>query len=166
MESGFWNPLSVFGIPHQTGNLASPCKIPLRIWHPMQKFYSHIQASLLLWHSYVRVQYNNHLKQLLQLYRSSSAGNCSRPAHLKWNQFCHTWPYHHMFLACDKQQFNLHTGEVGLVMGAPALVCGKGIIVFLWKHLNTCCLVLERSKFSPTTSSRDVDPRISDVGGS
>ena len=25
---GFWSPFSVFGIPHQTGNLASPCKIP------------------------------------------------------------------------------------------------------------------------------------------
>ena len=135
MESGFWNPLSVFGIPHQTGNLASSCKIPLRIWHPMQKFYSHIQASLLLWHPYVRVQYNNHLKQLLQFYHSSSAGNCSRPAHLKWNQFCHTWPYHHMFLASDKQQFNLHTGEVGPVMGAS---------LSLWKRHH--CFPLKTSQ--------------------
>ena len=92
---------------------------------------------------------NNHLKHLLQFYCSSSAGNCSKPTHLRWNQFRHIWPYHHMFLASDKCKTVQSPYRGSRSGNGASLSLWKRHHCFLWKHLNTCCLILERSKFSP-----------------
>ena len=95
--SYIWDP--DFGIPSVF--LVSPTK--QEIWHHHAKFPREFGIPCYSIQITVMVPLcNNHLKHLLQFYCSSSAGNCSKPAHLRWNQFRHIWPYHHMFLHCKK----------------------------------------------------------------
>ena len=93
--------------------MTSPCKYSIAS--------NHIQESPLLWHPYVRIQYNNHLKHSLQFHCLVSDGNCSRLTFLRWNQTPHvshsTIPSYVSKHLTSAEQFNLHM-EVSLVTGA------------------------------------------------
>ena len=118
----------------------------------------------LLWYPYVTITWNIYYSSIVRLL----LGNCSKPAHLRWNQFRHIWPYHHMFLASDKCKTVQSPYRGSRSGNEPALVCGKGIIVSFenisthavssWKGRNSVLLHYALLTWC--------DPRISDVGGS
>ena len=122
--SYIWDP--DFGIPSVF--LVSPTK--QEIWHHHAKFprefgipcYS-IQITVMV--PYVTITWNIYYSSIVRLLLEIALNP-------------HTWggtsfaTFDHIIICfwhlTSAKQFNLHTGEVGLVM-EPALVCGKGIIV-------------------------------------